>query len=537
MGCAAPSARAPGGQSTAQQAAVSQGPVRITLAFRGVPTTFREDLNRTAGAQSVGDLQELMHVGLANEQELRELHAELAESLPTIENGGWRLLPDGRMETTWRIRQGAQWHDGAPFTADDVIFADPGYRSVEGIDAIDPQTIVIRWKEPYIEADRLFGMRLLPLPKHLLEEQYVDNKANFAQLPYWTSDFVGTGPFQMKTYERDSFLILEANPAFVLGRPRIDEITVRFTGDANAALAAALAGDLDLTLGRVVSLEQGVQVQDQWSSGHLDVRASGSLVVYPQFINPSPTVVGDARLREAVYRAIDRKQIVDSLLFGVTQPAHTFLSPDFAGYQDIDPLILKYDYDPRRALQLVAEVGYARGSDGLLRDATGQRPSFEIRSTNDDLNARTTLAVADAWQQLGLAAEPLIIPAQRASDAEYGSTFPAFFLNRQRNDLQNMRNFRGSETPLPENNFVGQNRARYRNPELDALIDRYFVTIPSRDRMQVVGQILHIQTQDLTIMPILYAANAALVANRLRNVRAETVDPTWNAQLWEVAPS
>ena len=449
-----------------------QGPVRITLAFRGVPTTFREDLNRTAGAQSVGDLQELMHVGLANEQELRELHAELAEALPTIENGAWRLFSDGRMETTWKIRAGAQWHDGAPFTADDVIFAarvaqdaalpfprDPGYRSVEGIDAPDPLTIIVRWKEPYIEADRLFGMRLLPLPKHLLEEQYLDNKANFAQLPYWTSEFVGTGPFQVKTYERDSFLVLGANQSFVLGKPHIDEITVRFIGDANAALAATLAGELDLTLGRVVSLEQGIQVRDQWTAGRLDVRASGSLVVYPQFINPNPQVVGDVRLREAVYRAIDRKQIVDSLLFGVTQTAHTFLSPDFAGYQDIDSQVLKYDYDTRRSLQLLSEVGYTRGSDGALRDAAGQRPTFEIRSTNDDLNSRAMLAIADYWQQLGLGAEPLVIPAQRASDAEYGSTFPAFFLNRQRNDLQNMRNFRGSETPLPETNFVGQNRA------------------------------------------------------------------------------
>jgi peptide/nickel transport system substrate-binding protein len=218
-GCATPpgpaASREPGGQP-----AVSQGPVRITLAFRGVPTTFREDLNRTAGAQAVGDLAELMHVGLANEQELRELHAELAEALPTIDNGAWRLLPDGRMETTWRIRPGTQWHDGAPFTSDDVVFTaqvaqdpalpfprDPGYRAVEGIDAPDPLTLVIRWKEPYIEADRLFGMRLLPLPKHLLEEQYTENKANFAQLPYWTSDFVGTGPFAIKSYERDSFVV------------------------------------------------------------------------------------------------------------------------------------------------------------------------------------------------------------------------------------------------------------------------------------------------------------------------------------------
>src|SRR5204863_4586653 len=143
---------------------------------------------------------------------LRELHAELAESLPTIENGGWQVFADGRMETTWKIKQGARWQDGAPFTTEDVAFAaqvaqdpalpfprDPGYRSVAAIEAPDSQTLVIRWKEPYIEADRLFGMRLLPLPRHLLDEQYTENKASFAQLPYWTSEFVGTGPFQVKS--------------------------------------------------------------------------------------------------------------------------------------------------------------------------------------------------------------------------------------------------------------------------------------------------------------------------------------------------
>ena len=97
VGCATPQgAGSPAGPSAPEQQTRNEGPVRITLAFRGIPPTFREDLNRSAGAQSVNDLQELMHVGLANEQELRELHAELAESLPTVENGGWRLFPDGK---------------------------------------------------------------------------------------------------------------------------------------------------------------------------------------------------------------------------------------------------------------------------------------------------------------------------------------------------------------------------------------------------------------------------------------------------------
>ncbi len=548
VGCATP--QRPGaipGQDGTDQPPAARAPSRITLVFRGTPTTLREDLNRAAGAQSVSDLEELLHVGLATIDQRRDLAAKLAESVPTIENGGWQLFPDGTMETTWRIRKGAQWHDGAPLTAEDVIFAaqvardpslpfprDPGFRAIDGIDAPDPQTLTIHWREPFIEADLLFGVRILPLPRHVLEEAYRESRATFTQLPYWTSEFVGTGPYRLRTLERDSHAILAANEAFVLGRPRIDEIVVKFIGDANAAIANVLAGEAELTLSRVVSLEQAIQVRDQWGGGRMDVLLSGGLHIYPQFINPNPPIVADVRFRQAMFHALDRQQMVDSLLFGVTQVAHAFLSPDFPGYQEIADSVVRYEYDTRRAWQILEVLGFARGADGGLRDAAGQRLAVEIRSTSDDLNARSMLAAADYWQRLGLAVDPVVVVPQRTSDAEYGATFPAFFLNRQRNDLANLRNFRGSEAPVAETNFVGSNRARYRSPEIDALIDRFFVTIPKTERMQLVGRILRIMTEDLSILSVLYAANATLVSHRLRNATATAVAPTWNAHEWDV---
>src|SRR4030095_14283228 len=90
---------------------------------------------------------------------------QLAEAVPTTENGLWRVLPDGRMETTWKLRPGATWHDGTPFTSDDllftstvvrdrelVIFRDRSFPFIEGIEAPDPQTITVRWTKPELPA-------------------------------------------------------------------------------------------------------------------------------------------------------------------------------------------------------------------------------------------------------------------------------------------------------------------------------------------------------------------------------------------------
>jgi len=94
----------------------------------------------------------------------------LAEAVPTLENGLWKTTPDGRMETTWTIREGARWHDGAPFTTDDLLFtatvgrdrevailSNAAWASVEEVTALDERTIAVRWREPYIYADSVFS--------------------------------------------------------------------------------------------------------------------------------------------------------------------------------------------------------------------------------------------------------------------------------------------------------------------------------------------------------------------------------------------
>src|SRR5690349_24333696 len=95
-----------------------------------------------------------------------KLQPLLAEAVPTLENGRWKLTPDGKMETSWTIKQNVRWHDGTPLTADDLVFATTidqdkdmpvlrplGYNWVESVRATDPRTVTVIWSAPYIDAD------------------------------------------------------------------------------------------------------------------------------------------------------------------------------------------------------------------------------------------------------------------------------------------------------------------------------------------------------------------------------------------------
>jgi ABC-type transport system substrate-binding protein len=121
----------------------------------------------------------------------------------------------------------------------------------------------------------------------------------------------------------------------------------------------------------------------------------------------------------------------------------------------------------------------------------------------------------------------VIMPLQRNQDREYRSTRPAFEVVGMPGDVYRLHS---REIPLPETRFVGDNRARYANPELDALIDRYYLTIPRAERVALFGQILRLETDQLPQLPFLYEAGPLLVGNRIRNV---TSVPVWNANVWE----
>src|SRR5206468_10735214 len=112
------------GARTGQAAGSEQpaAPKRLAAAIMGDAHTVAQKLNPASYVPGIDTIEELVSAGLTNSDDRGNQRAQLAEAAPTIENGRWRVLPDGRMETTWQIRANARWHDGTPVTTDDLLF-------------------------------------------------------------------------------------------------------------------------------------------------------------------------------------------------------------------------------------------------------------------------------------------------------------------------------------------------------------------------------------------------------------------------------
>jgi peptide/nickel transport system substrate-binding protein len=477
----------------------------------------------------------------------------LADDVPTAENGLWTVFPDGRMETTWRIKPSARWHDGTQLVAADFLLAaeieqdaaldiprNAVWDLIESITAPDGSTITVAWSQPYIEADALFTYAVgLPVPSHLLERAYRDGASDFLASAYWSQEFIGLGPYRMKDWVTDSHVVLQANEGYVLGKPKIGEIELRFVPDPNTLMANLMAG-VELTIGRALSLDQSLQLEGQWS-GSVLLRSTASIPVYPQFVNPSPPVVAEVRFRRALLKAIDRQQVADALTSGKGSIAHTFVTPEEgAAYRAVQDVLARYAYDERQAVEEIQALGYTRGGDGSLVDAAGQRLTVPIYTTvQNDRNPKTTAAVAGFWRQVGVGVDEVQIPIQRARDQEYRTQFPGFEIAASLGglDSRTIRRFHSASTPLPENGFRARgNNARYRSPDLDALVDAYLTTIPLGPRFQALAGIVRHQTEHLTLLPLYYDVTTTMVSSRIQNVstRGRGFTEAWNAEAWDV---
>jgi peptide/nickel transport system substrate-binding protein len=552
VGCAPAQNARPAPGAPAQTSAPA-APKRVTAAVLGDPFALSYQISSAGAYTPPGSeaLEELVHTGLTTLDKGGTLVPRLAEAVPTIENGLWKVLPDGRMETTWKIRPNAQWHDGIPVTADDLVFTsrvvqdrevgvfrDRAYENLEGVDAVDPQTVTARWKVPYIGADALFSPSLgMPQPKHILEHAYTENKAGYAELPHWSTEFVGAGPFKLKSWERGSYLVVDANDRYVLGRPKIDEVEVRFITDSSTLVANLLAGAADFMMGRGLSVEEASQVQQQWREGHVESAPYTWIQLWPQFLTPNPQVVTDVQFRRALLHAMDREEMGKEFMAGLTSVAHSYLSPTEPEFAEIDPVVTKYDYDPRRAMQLIEGLGYARGVDGIYADTAGRKLSVEVRANaGDDLRRKLLFSIADYWQKAGVGVEANLVPTQRLSDVEWVTSFPGFQLTQRPNQLRALSNLHSTQSPRPETNYTGSNISRYTNPEFDSLIDRYYVTIARPDRVRTASQIIKFMSDEVLIMGIFYTVEPILVNNRMANVSPRTSRGThaWNAHEWDV---
>jgi peptide/nickel transport system substrate-binding protein len=472
----------------------------------------------------------------------------LAEDVPSIEAGTMRIQPDGRVETTYKLRPAAVWHDGAPFTADDVIFTwqaimNPELaaldrrpeRSIARMEALDPHTVVISWSEPTIYAN---AYELEPLPRHILEPLLQRGPQAFANAAYWSTEWVGLGPYQLADWVPGSYVKGRAFADYVLGKPKIDEIFVHFIVDANQVVARMLAGSIDLTLGSSIRVGEGYPLKQQ-----LEAHGEGTVVPAHnsvrvadiQFREPQPPPARDVRVRRALLHALNKPLLVETLHYGIYQPADIWLSPEHRDFKAVDQAIRKYPYDVNRAQQLLAEAGWSRTGDALLRDAAGETFDFQVRVTEGVQPVRDAQVILEFWKAVGINAELDVLPRARQNEQEYRAKFPGTDLGSPGIDPESMTRWLGEETPSDATRWRGSNRGAYLRPEIDRLIADYFTTLDASRRSSILVEVARANSEDLPSPPLYYQLDVYGIRAGLQGVIPTKPGDGWtvfNAHQW-----
>jgi peptide/nickel transport system substrate-binding protein len=481
-------------------------------------------------------------------------HPYLAESLPQLNTDTWRVFPDGRMETTWKLKPNLTWHDGNPFTADDVVFTwralttptlgvqgQPPHSLMEEVVATDPRTVVIRWKQLYPEAGILRNENFPPLPKHIMEAALQqDSRESFLGSSFWGHDYVGTGPYKLDRWERGAFIEATAFAGHALGKPKIERMRVAFVTDPNAALAAMLSGDAHVTLhDSALRFDQAKILKQQWgptNAGRVLIIPEGVRYMMVQFrpelVNPRALL--DLRVRQAVIHAVDRKGLIDALFDGELIPADTFALTSASYFPSVEREVTKYAYDPRRAQQLMEEAGYRRGADGFYASPTEGTLNFETMSTAGNESENSTLAAM--WKTSGLNFSERILPPAQARDNEARAKYPAIQVGGFGARFINMVSFTSALTPSESNRWGGQNRGGWLNADYERASATWHITLDANERLQHVATMLKILSEELPVATIYYTPVVTTHVAALKNVDlsgdADATD-VGDIHLWE----
>ncbi len=477
----------------------------------------------------------------------------LAEALPALNTDSWRVLPDGRMETSYRLRPNLTWHDGTPLSAADFVFSwrlliAPELGSatsspqglMEEVTAPDPRTVMIRWRQLYPDAGTL-GDEFEPFPRHLLEQAFERETAEgFLALPHWTRDYVGVGPYRVDGWEPGTFIEGAAFAGHALGRPKIERIRLLFISDPNTVLANLLAGSIHIAIESSIRYQQALVLQGEWGP-----RNAGSALLWPsiwrtiavqlrpEYANPQSLV--DVRVRRAIAHALDREAMNDAVVNGQGAVTDTIISPLMPYYPDVERAVTKHPYDLRRSEQLMNEVGYRKSSDGVfargnerfvadLRVLAGAQQEVELPLLGSQLAAA------------GFETQQSVIPPVQGQAGQYQATLPSFFAGGSASGERALTNFATAAIPTADNRWTGRNYGAWSNAEYDRLIESFLSTLPRPERVQQIVQMAKILSDDLPAIPYYFSPDGVAFTANLTGPQVVVPDvaTTWNIHEWQL---
>ena len=316
-----------------------------------------------------GEINVLIFDGLTDHDGNNEVVPRLAKSWDYDEENS---------TYTFHLEEGVKWHDGEPFTAEDVKFTieaimdpanesenAPNYEDVESITVIDDHTIEFKLSAPNVAF--LDYMTMPILPKHLLEGENMQ-ESDFFRAP------VGTGPFKLAKWDEGQQIVLEKNEDYFAGPAKIDSIIFKIVSDDNAKALQLKSGELNLAQ---VTPKDAVTFEGDDAYNVYTMSTSDYRGILYNFRNEYWQENAD--LIPAINYCIDRQAIIDAVLLGHGQIAYGPLQKNKYNCEDVE----KYDFNLDKAAEAFTAAGCEKDDEGYwTRD--GKRIGFTIDATPSD---------------------------------------------------------------------------------------------------------------------------------------------------------
>jgi peptide/nickel transport system substrate-binding protein len=465
-------------------------PGTVTFLMDAAPTNLDPRIGADAYSEHVHGLIFSSLLGRDNKMNPTP---DLAES--------WEI-PDP-LTYVFHLRHGVKFHDGRALTSADVkytfetILAGPlktpkrgSLKTVASIEAPDAYTVIFHLKEPH--ASLLWtvttpGIGIVP----------AGSGADFPQHP------IGTGPFKFVSYTVDEQIVLARNSEYFGAPPQIQDLHMKIVTDALVRALELKKGSADTTINSLtpdmavtLAKEPGVRVDQQ----------PGASLAYLSFNFEDP-ILGKREVRQALAYATDRETIIKYLLRGQARPASSLLPTNHWAF---DADVPQYGFDPQRAEALLDQAGLKRGADGV-------RVHLTLKTSTDESVRLVSEAIAEQWKRVGVALD--LRPLEFATlyvDITRG-TFQIYALRWVgANNDPDIFEYVFSSKKIPPD---GANRGRYRNVELDALLDQARVETDREKRKELLYEIQKIVATDEPYINLWYVDNVCVHRERLSNIQ------------------
>ncbi|CAO3359086.1 ABC transporter substrate-binding protein [Azospirillum melinis] len=425
----------------------------------------------------------------------------------------WTISPDG-LTYTFKLRQGVTWHDGRPFTADDVAYSikllkenHPRGRGtfafVTAVETPDPHTAVLRLSKPapYLIA-ALDASESPIVPKHVYEGTDPLTNRN-ASAP------IGTGPFLFKEWVKGSHVILERNPNYWdKGKPYLDRVVVRFIADLSARSAAFETGELDLGGGPPVARSDLARLQalPHLGSETRGYEYNGSMTQL--YFNYDTPALKDKRVRLAIAHAIDLNRLLNVVYFGYGLVAPAAVSPELTRFTD--PSIKPYPFDLAKANKLLDEAGFPKKADGTRLSLRLYCNPFNGQAAGD--------FVKQALGRIGIAVDFQFFDFSTYIQKAYTGREFDLTLESLSNTFDPTP---GVQRVFWSKNFkIGlpfSNASHYENPEVDRLLEAAAVEPDVERRRQLWIDLQRFLYEDVAAVHLIAPAGVTLFSKKVKN--------------------